>query len=75
MFETKLRKVGNSHAVILPAELVKAWGLSPGDPLSLYLDADRAILRPTDGRRGDFIQSLERVTREDETLLAALADE
>jgi putative addiction module antidote len=73
--QTKLRKVGNSHAVLLPAELVRAWRLEAGDALELFFDADRVVLRPADARRERFVESLERVIREDDRLLEALVDE
>jgi putative addiction module antidote len=36
MTTTKLRKVGNSHGVIIPADVLSAAGFKPDDELDIY---------------------------------------
>jgi putative addiction module antidote len=73
MPRTKIRKVGNSHGLLLPAEVVRYWGLRVGDEVDLSYDADRLIVRPANGDRKAFVEALEEVLREDEGILSGLA--
>jgi antitoxin component of MazEF toxin-antitoxin module len=45
MFETKVRKVGNSASVIIPAPILKALDIPNGSVLAVSLDADGIVLR------------------------------
>lgn len=43
-----LRKIGNSMGVILPKEMLDAFGLKEGDSLSLQVENGVMMLKPTD---------------------------
>jgi len=73
MYRTKIRKVGNSHGVLLPAEVVRRWGLREGEAVELAFDADRLILRPAVGDREAYVKALEQVIEEDDAILSDLA--
>lgn len=73
MYRTKIRKVGNSHGVLLPAEVVRRWKLRAGEAIELAFDADRLILRPVGGGREAYVRALEQVLDEDDAILADLA--
>jgi putative addiction module antidote len=73
MYRTKIRRVGNSHGVLLPAEIVRRWGLRVGEAIEVAFDADRVILRPASGSRAAFVKALEEVADEDDAILRDLA--
>ena len=73
MYRTKIRKVGNSHGVLLPAEVVRRWGLRAGEAVEVAFDADRLILRPAAGGREAYVKALEQVLDEDGAILSDLA--
>jgi antitoxin component of MazEF toxin-antitoxin module len=73
MLRTKIRKVGNSHGLLLPADVVRYWKLKPGTEVELSFDADRLIVRPVAGDRAAFVEALGEVLDEDAGILEDLA--
>ncbi len=73
MFRSRIRKIGNSHGLLLPAEALRHWGLRAGEQVELSFDADRLIVQPARGGREDFLKALEEVLEEDAGILADLA--
>lgn len=73
MIRTRIRKVGNSHGLLLPGEFIRRWKLRPGQEVEVTLDADRLIVRPTTGDREAFVRALEDTLDEDDEILADLA--
>lgn len=75
MYYSKVRKVGNSHAVLLPAQLLRFWGVEAGDELELQIDANRLVIQPSTGaeERASFIEAAEEVLREDARVFKELA--
>ena len=69
---TRIRKIGNSKGVILPAEITRELDLQVGDDLDVVVVADKLVLYP--GRDGEsFGEILEEILAEDDELLEALA--
>jgi len=75
MFETKVRKVGNSASVIIPAPILKALDIPNGSVLAVSLDADGIVLRRKGSRhsRAEFIEMLDRLGAENAGILRGLA--
>lgn len=69
---TRIRKIGNSKGVILPAEITRELDLQVGDDLDVVVVADKLVLYP--GRDGEsFGEILEEILADDDDLLEALA--
>lgn len=48
--ETTLRVIGNSKGVVIPTQLIRAFGLDTGDKLTISTDGKRLIIEPVDAR-------------------------
>jgi putative addiction module antidote len=56
---TKLRKIGNSHGVVLPKELLERHGFAEGDTIYVIETADGIKLTPYDSNLGDAMKIFE----------------
>ncbi len=73
----KLRKVGNSNALILDKPILELLGLEENGQVKLTIHDGSLIITPTDPRpidRQKFEASLERVLKERKDLLRRLAE-
>ncbi len=71
---TTVRKIGNSHGILLPAELLLELGLKNGEQVEVVRDADRLIVRaPQANHRAAFIHAMESILDEDAAILGELA--
>lgn len=72
----KLRKVGNSNALILDKPILELLGLAEDGQVKLTIHAGSLVVTPTDPRPVDrerFEASLDRVVAERRALLEKLA--
>jgi putative addiction module antidote len=76
MFHAKVRQVGNSLSVSLPAEVARHMGLGAGDELALSVDGPRLVysLEDEDERKRLFEEAFEAVFDEHAEILAGLAE-
>ena len=73
----KLRKVGNSNALILDKPILELLGLEEEGQVKLTINDGSLIITPTEPRpvdREKFESSLERVLKERRDLLRRLAE-
>jgi putative addiction module antidote len=74
MFETKIRKVGNSAVVTLSSEILAAMDVKEGDTVFLSRTDDGGVrLLPHDPGLADVLEAAEAVMDENRDLLQALA--
>ncbi|MBI3074132.1 MAG: hypothetical protein HYY84_18640 [Deltaproteobacteria bacterium] len=73
MLKTRIRKIGNSHGILLPSQAIRYWRAKSGTEVELVFDADRLIIRPVSGDRDGFVRALDEVLDEDEAILRDLA--
>lgn len=52
--KSRLRKIGNSHGVIIPTPLLQEIGVRPGDPVEMKVKKGRIVIapRPSQPRAG-----------------------
>lgn len=74
MARTKIRQVGNSRGIVIPADLLEHLGLEEGTEVDLVADANRLVVRESTGDREEFIRALEVVLEENDEILADLAE-
>ncbi len=73
MARTKVRRIGNSRGIVIPADMIEDLGLEAGDEVDLAKDADRLVMRVVDSDRPSFIEAMEGVLREDAKIIEELA--
>lgn len=75
MFEVKVRRVGNSGTVTIPAPIMSALEIQDGSSLSVDLDGDGVVYRRKGDRpsRAEFIQMLDRLGTKNAAILRGLA--
>lgn len=74
MFETKIRKVGNSAVVTLSAEILAAMDVKEGDSVFLSRTDDGGVrILPYDPALAEVLSAAEIVMDENRDLLQALA--
>ena len=74
MFETKIRKVGNSAVVTLSSDILSAMDVKEGDTVFLSRTDDCGIrLLPYDPELSAALEAAEEVMDENRDLLQALA--
>ena len=73
MLKARIRKIGNSHGILLPLQAIRYWRAKSGTEVEIVFDADRLIIRPVTGDRGDFMKSLSDVLDDDDAILRDLA--
>ncbi|MCK8465175.1 transcriptional regulator/antitoxin MazE [Aliiroseovarius sp. S1339] len=74
MFETKIRKVGNSAVVTLSSEILSAMDVKEGDTVFLSRTDDGGVrLLPYDPELSAVLEAAEAVMDENRDLLQALA--
>lgn len=73
MHTTKITKVGNSSAVIIPKEIMQKMNLQQGD--QLYLDTDKQTIHVSacDPEFAADMELVEEIIREDREVLNKLA--
>lgn len=69
----KIRKIGSSHGVILPKELLDKLHISEGDTLALTETPDGIHLTPYDPKFARAMEGFERVRRQYRDALRELA--
>ena len=72
--QTKLRKIGNSCGILLPAAMLRELGMREGDKVDLSKDADRLVVRSHRRDRISFAKALEECMDENADILAELAE-
>lgn len=74
MFETKIRKVGNSAVVTLTGEMLAAMDAKPGDTVHVVRGDDGSLrILPHDPELARVLKAAEAVMDENRDLLQALA--
>ncbi len=75
MLNTKVRKIGGSHGVILPQQAIAALEIPEGTELDVRFDAHRIVLERKGARpsRAEFLQMLDEVLTENAVILRELA--
>jgi len=63
MYTLKIRKVGSSLGMILPAEILKALHIGEGDQLFAIVDKDGVRLTPYDPEFDSAVHAFERTRR------------
>jgi putative addiction module antidote len=71
--ELKVRKLGDSHCVILPREVVDRLRLADGDTLAASETPDGLLLSPSDPKFARAMEGFERVRRRYREALRELA--
>lgn len=72
MINTKIQKWGNSMALRIPAQTVRAWGIAEGQSVALNIEGGTLVATPTPKRytlaellaQCDFTQSMTTEDRE-----------
>ncbi len=73
MTTVKIRKVGNSLGLILPAELIERLNLKENDVLQLMLEQDGLHLTPFDPEFSEWAQAYRNTERKFRNTLRELA--
>jgi len=74
MFALKLRKIGNSSAVVLPKEALAGLKAEPGDAIYLTDSPDGGFrITPLNQGFADQFNQAERILREERLVLGELA--
>ena len=71
---SKIRKVGNSSAVILPKEIMQRLNLQQGDEVNLIDSEDGILLSPYDEKASHQMELAAKVMRENRNMLKKLAE-
>jgi len=70
----KIRDIGNSRGILLPARMLADLRLRSGDAVEVFQDADRIVLAPRQSRRMSLAEAIARIDAEDGEAMADLAD-
>lgn len=75
MFEVKVRRVGNSGTVTIPAPIMRALDIQDGSSLSVDLDGSAVVFSRKGDRqsREEFFQMLDRLGTKNAGILRRLA--
>lgn len=73
MATTRLRKVGNSHGVIIPAEVLSASGITSADELDVYTTDGGLIINRATRDYQDAMQAHQETVAEYRDALRELA--
>lgn len=71
---SKVRKVGNSSAVILPREIMSKFNLEQGDAVNLVETAEGVLITPYDEKTSRQMELAAKVMRENRNMLKKLAE-
>ena len=71
---SKVRKMGNSSAVILPKEYMARFNLDQGDPVNLIETAEGILITPYDDGTARQMELAAKVMRENRNMLRKLAE-
>lgn len=71
--QTKIRQIGNSAGILIPARMLSELDLRVGAKVELSKDADRLVVRHLSTDRISVLQAMEEVLEEDREILAELA--
>ena len=72
--ESKVRRVGNSSAVILPKEVLARLHLEQGDAVHLVETSEGVLITPYDDRAKRQMELAAKVMRENRNMLKKLAE-
>jgi putative addiction module antidote len=72
--QTKIRKIGNSSGILIPASTLAGLGMREGESVDLNTDAGSLVISRSAVGRIPFIRAMEEVMAEDGEALARLAD-
>lgn len=72
--QTKIRQVGNSSGILIPAPMLAGLGMRRGAKVNLDTDAGCLVISKPRARRISFLQAMGEVGEEDREALARLAD-
>lgn len=71
---SKVRKVGNSSAVILPKEMLARLHLEQGDDVQLVETSEGLLITPYDAKASRQMELAAKVMRENRNMLKKLAE-
>jgi SpoVT / AbrB like domain. len=71
--QTKIRQIGNSAGILIPARMLSELDLRVGAKVELSKDADRLVVRHLRTDRISVLQAMEEVLEEDREILDELA--
>lgn len=71
---TKVRDIGNSKGILLPARLLADLNLRAGDIVEVTKDVDRLVLTPQQKGRMSLREAVERIDAEDDVAMVDLAE-
>jgi antitoxin MazE len=60
---TVVRKWGNSAAVRIPAAMLKAARLAPGEPVDIREESGRIVIRSAECKKYDIVELVKGITR------------
>ena len=72
--QTKIRQIGNSSGILIPASLLARLGMRKGAKVNLDTDAGCLVISKKGSGRISFLQAMEEVGEEDYEALSRLAD-
>ncbi len=73
MYTTKITKVGNSSAVIIPKEIMDRLNLRQGDQLNIEQSSEGIQLNIYDEDKMDQLEMARKIMRENRNMLKKLA--
>ena len=71
---TKVRDIGNSKGILLPARLLADLNLRAGDEVEVTKDVDRLVITPQQKGRLSLSEAVARIDDEDDAAMMDLAE-